>query len=119
MYFEHAGLNVPDPVAMSQWYVENCGLQIVVERDTSPYMHFLADATGRVIFELYANPMAPIPDYASQDPLVLHLAFAVDDMDEVQGAPARCRRRRDQRQHPTQRHASGHAPGTRGAWRSS
>jgi len=23
MYFEHAGLNVPDPVAMSQWYVEN------------------------------------------------------------------------------------------------
>jgi len=83
MYFEHAGLNVPDPVAMSQWYVENCGLQIVVERDTSPYMHFLADATGRVIFELYANPKAPIPDYASQDPLVLHLAFAVDDMDEV------------------------------------
>jgi predicted enzyme related to lactoylglutathione lyase len=44
-------------------------------------MHFLADATGRVLFELYANPLAPIPDYPSQHPLVLHLAFAVSDME--------------------------------------
>jgi len=81
MHFEHAGMNVADPVAMAHWYVANLGLRIVVEQDTSPYMHFLADATGRVIFELYSNPSAPLPDYAHQDPLVLHLAFAVDDMD--------------------------------------
>ena len=80
MHSEHAGFNVPDPVSMARWYVDNCDLRIVVANDTSPYMHFVADVTGRIVFELYANPLAPIPDYASQDPLVLHLAFAVNDM---------------------------------------
>jgi len=80
MHFEHVGFNVPSPIAMAMWYVDNCDLRIVVANDTSPCMHFVADITGRIIFELYANPLAPIPDYASQDPLVLHLAFAVDDM---------------------------------------
>lgn len=80
MHFEHAGFNVPDPAAMAKWYVDYCDLRIVVANDASPQMHFVADITGRIIFELYANPLAPIPDYANQDPLVLHLAFAVDDM---------------------------------------
>ena len=80
MHFEHAGFNVPDPIAMAKWYVDNCDLRTVVANDTPPFMQFLADVTGRIIFELYANPKAPIPDYANQDPLVLHLAFAVDDI---------------------------------------
>jgi len=80
MHFEHVAFNVPDPRAMAQWYVNNCGMRIVRSTDGPPYMRFLADATGRVIFELYANPKAPIPDYTAQDPLVLHAAFAVEDM---------------------------------------
>ncbi|MBN1250396.1 MAG: VOC family protein [Anaerolineae bacterium] len=83
MHFEHAAMNVPDPQAMAQWYVRNCGLRTVVATTTPPYVHFLADVTGRVIFELYANPKAVIPDYASQHPLVLHLAFAVEDVDKT------------------------------------
>ncbi|TFG71406.1 MAG: VOC family protein [Anaerolineales bacterium] len=79
MYFEHAALNVPDPRAMAAWYIKNCGLNIVKSIDVPPYMHFLADATGRVILEIYANPKAPIPDYASQEPLMLHIAYAVED----------------------------------------
>lgn len=81
MHFEHAALNVPDPQAMAKWYVDNCGLRAVVATDAPPYMHFMADVTGRIVFELYANPKAPIPDYATQHPLVLHLAFAVEDID--------------------------------------
>jgi hypothetical protein len=50
---------------------------------TAPFTHFLADATGRVIMELYANPAAPIPDYAAQDPLVYHCAFAVEEVEAV------------------------------------
>ena len=80
MYFEHVALNVPDPRAMAQWYVDHCGMRVVRSGDGPPYMRFLADATGRVIFELYANTKAPIPDYAQQDPLVVHVAFAVEDM---------------------------------------
>lgn len=86
MHFEHAAFNVPDPQAMAQWYVKHCGLRIIVATDEEPYMHFVADATGRIIFELYANPKAPIPDYASQHPLVLHLAFAVEDIGATKSA---------------------------------
>ncbi len=80
MHFEHVAVNVPDPQAMAQWYVTHCGMRIVRSVDAAPYMRFLADATGRVIFELYANPEAPIPNYMTQHPLVLHIAFAVADM---------------------------------------
>jgi glyoxylase I family protein len=79
MYFEHAALNVPDPRAMATWYVQHCGLHVVRSIDNSPYMRFLADATGRVIMEIYNNPIAPVPDYAQQHHLILHIAFAVDD----------------------------------------
>ena len=65
---EHVAWNVADPTAVAAWYVENLG------------MHFLADASGRVVLEIYRNPTAPVPEYPSQDPLVLHLAFIVDDV---------------------------------------
>lgn len=86
MYFEHAALNVPDPRAMAAWYIKNCGLNVVKSIDVPPYMHFLADKTGRVILEIYANPKAPIPDYANQDPLVLHIAYAVEDAGQAKDA---------------------------------
>jgi catechol 2,3-dioxygenase-like lactoylglutathione lyase family enzyme len=81
MYFEHFALNVPDPRAMADWYVEHCGLRVVHGVDAPPYMRFLADVTGRVIMEIYNNPQAPVPDYAAQSPLMVHVAYAVDDME--------------------------------------
>ena len=79
MKFEHLAINVPDAVAVAAWYVEHLGLQGVRKVDQSPFMHFLADATGRTIMELYTNPIASVPDYAAQHPLTLHIAYAVDD----------------------------------------
>ena len=79
MVFEHVALNVPDSRAMAAWYTTHCGLRIVHAGGTPPYMHFVADSTGRVIMELYTNPKAPVPDYAAQHPLVLHIAFTVAD----------------------------------------
>ncbi|HQE94236.1 MAG TPA: VOC family protein [Anaerolineae bacterium] len=79
MKFEHCALNVPDAAAMAVWYVENLHMQIVRAVQGAPYTHFLADATGRVAMEIYSNAAAPIPSYADQDPLCLHIAFAVED----------------------------------------
>ena len=79
MKFEHFGINVPDAAAMAAWYVEHLKMQIVRSIQEPPHMHFLADATGHVTIEIYTNPIAPIPDYAAQDPLCFHIAFAVDD----------------------------------------
>lgn len=81
MHFEHAALNVPDPKAMAEWYVIHCGAHLVSAKDDPPYTRFLSDSTGRVILEIYSNPEAPIPNYAAQHPLVLHIAFTVEAID--------------------------------------
>jgi uncharacterized glyoxalase superfamily protein PhnB len=51
---EHVALNVADPV--------------------------LADGAGNMMLELYHNPPDAVPNYASMDPLLLHVAFMVDDV---------------------------------------
>jgi glyoxylase I family protein len=78
---EHVALNVPDPVGMASWYVENLGMRIAVAEEQSPFIHFLADSEGQGLIEVYNNPGADMPDYTAMHPLVLHLAFAVEEME--------------------------------------
>ncbi len=79
MEFEHVGINVPEARAMAAWYVAHCGMRAVRALGEPPYTHFLADAGGRVVLEIYTNPADTIPDYAAQHPLQYHLALADDD----------------------------------------
>lgn len=79
MKLEHFALNVTDPVAQARWYVQHLGFAIVRRREDAPFTHFLADETGRVAFELYANPKAPVPDYPAMPPLCFHLAVVSAD----------------------------------------
>ena len=78
--FEHVAINVKDPAAMADWYCENLGMKIMLKSGTA---RFVSDAGGNMMFELYNNSAAPIPDYASQDKLVLHFAFNVDNINET------------------------------------
>lgn len=79
MKFEHYAINVEDAVAVADWYIKNCGLTAPVALTAKPFTRFLADDTGRVFIEIYSNPDAPMPDYASMSHLQYHLAFAVKD----------------------------------------
>ena len=79
MQFEHFGINVPDARAMAAWYVQNLDMKIARRGEGPPYAHFLADATGRTIIEIYSNTADKIPDYEKQHPLRFHFAFAVED----------------------------------------
>jgi len=92
MKFEHFALNVPDVRAMSRWYVEHLGLQVIRSREDAPYTHFLGDDTGRVFVELYSNPIAIYPNYATQHPLVFHFAMystnAAADRERLENAGA-------------------------------
>ena len=92
MKLEHVALNHPDPAKAAQWYADNLEMQIVRATDSSPFIHFLADKAGEGLIEFYNNPKAPVPDYASQSPLVLHIAFSVEDFEgtiaRLQGAGA-------------------------------
>ena len=79
MKFEHFAINVPDVRAHARWLVENLGLRVVRAREDDPFTHFLADETGRVVVELYSNTSAKMPEYATQHPLVFHIAFVASD----------------------------------------
>ncbi len=79
MKFEHFALNVPDPRAQAQWYVQHLGFTIARSRTDAPFTHFLADETGRTIVELYVNSTVAMPDYAAMPPLNFHLAVVARD----------------------------------------
>jgi catechol 2,3-dioxygenase-like lactoylglutathione lyase family enzyme len=80
MKLEHVAFMMQDPPAAARWYAENLGMRIVRSLDPPPFTRFLADASGDVLFEIYNNPRARVPDYANQDILVFHLAFVSDDV---------------------------------------
>ena len=80
MRIEHVAMIVKDPVAVAKWYAEHLGMRIVRAGGAPTHTHFLADEGDYVMVELYCNPSVPVPDYRSMDPLVLHLAFATDDV---------------------------------------
>jgi glyoxylase I family protein len=83
---EHIAWNVADPPAVAAWYVENLGMRIVRHSPVAPHMHFLADASGRIVIEIYNNTSDPVPDYATMHPARLHFAFATPDPDASKAA---------------------------------
>jgi glyoxylase I family protein len=83
---EHFACNVSDPVAMAAWYVEHLGMRVVRRVDSPQHIHFMADANGRVVIEIYNNTADAIPDYASMHPLRFHIAFVADDPDGIRTA---------------------------------
>lgn len=80
MDIEHLALNVLDPVRMAAWYVEHLGMRVLRKLEQAPFTHFIADASGRVVLELYHHSKAALPNYAALDPLSLHIAFRADDV---------------------------------------
>ena len=75
MRIEHFALQVPDPVAMADWYVKHLGFAIARSGGEPAHARFLKDSSGSVMLEIYRNPKAAVPDHAGMDPLLLHIAF--------------------------------------------
>ena len=75
MKIEHFALQVPDPVAMADWYVKHLGFAVARSEGEPSHGRFLKDDSGTVMFEIYRNPKVSVPNYAGTDPLLLHLAF--------------------------------------------
>jgi glyoxylase I family protein len=80
MNIEHVAFNVAEPVAVARWYIDHLQMQVVRKSGPPTDAHFLADASGRSMIEVYHNPKAVVPDYRAMNPLVLHLAFSADDV---------------------------------------
>jgi glyoxylase I family protein len=82
---EHVGLNVADPIKAAQWYVDHLGMKILREAPAPANTRFLGDADGNMMLEIYHNPPEAVPNYAALDPLLLHVAFMVNDVEAVRG----------------------------------
>ena len=80
MKIEHFALQVPDPVAMADWYVAH--LDWTIARAGSPPSHgrFLLESEGAVMLEIYRNPLVPVPNYQELEPLALHLAVLSENL---------------------------------------
>lgn len=80
---EHVAINVEDPAAMAKWFGENLGMKVVRKGPAPANTHFISDAGGNMMLEIYHNPPDAVPDYRSMDPLSLHIAFMVDDVKAI------------------------------------
>ena len=80
---EHVAINVENPELMAKWYCENLGMKIIRQGPAPVNMLFISDAEANVMLEIYHNPTIAVPDYASMNPLTLHIAFMVDDAKET------------------------------------
>ena len=79
MHIEHVALQVSDPEAMAQWYVQHLGCSIARSGGAPAFIHFLKDATGHSMLEVYRNPRCAVPDYATMDVMLVHVAFYSND----------------------------------------
>ena len=75
MHIEHVAFQVSDPVAMAQWYVQHLGCSIARSTGEPAFIHFLKDASGQALLEIYRNPRCSVPDYKAMDVMQLHVAF--------------------------------------------
>ena len=80
MKLEHIAINVTDPRALADWYVDHLGLRTVRADSEPPYITFLAGDHGETMIEVYSNPVGEYVDYGSMHPVTFHIAFAVEDM---------------------------------------
>jgi catechol 2,3-dioxygenase-like lactoylglutathione lyase family enzyme len=80
---EHVALNVEDPGDVVKWYCENLGMKVMRKGPPPVNMHFISDSGGNMMLEIYHNTDAAVPDYHAMDPLQLHIAFMVDDVEAI------------------------------------
>jgi glyoxylase I family protein len=78
MKLEHFALQVPEPIAMADWYVKN--LDCTVARAGGEPSHGRFLTVGSVLFEIYRNPKVSVPDYKKIEPLHLHIAFSSENL---------------------------------------
>ena len=75
MKLEHFALQVPEPVAMADWYVKHLGAKVARAGGAPQHGRFLK--VGGVMFEIYNNPaVSDAGLHAKTEVMQMHLAFS-------------------------------------------
>jgi glyoxylase I family protein len=80
MKIEHVAYVVKDPATVARWWERNLAMKIIRSSDSPPYGHFIADSSGRILFELHCPGDIQVPDYHATDARILYMAFMTDDL---------------------------------------
>ncbi len=76
MKLEHIAFDVSEPEALITWWCKNLGF-----RRSSPGSAFIFDCSGVSGIEVYrTDKTASAPNYAAQNAMTMHIAFAVEDV---------------------------------------
>ena len=82
MKIEHFALQVSDPATMANWYQKHLGCDIQRSSGEPTHQRFLSDSSGSIMLEFYHNPHVPVPDYQAMDPLLVHIAFLSESLEQ-------------------------------------
>ena len=78
MRLEHCALQVPDALALADWYVKHLGCTVARSGGPPAFVRFLT--AGPVLLEVYQGSIVPTPDYPSRHPSQFHLAFVSENL---------------------------------------
>jgi len=77
---EHVAWQVESPSEMVAWYVRHLGFRVLRgPLGGDDEVHFLEDASGRFVLEVYRKAELPEVDFRQRHPLVQHLAMESPD----------------------------------------
>ena len=79
--FEHFAMNQKDARAKAKWFVDNMGLKIMRQAGEPNYGTFVADQGENMMFELFQFPEYPVIDFSKIDPMSIHIAFTVNNIE--------------------------------------
>lgn len=83
LYPEHLAINVTNAPALSQWYKENLGMNIIRQGSAPSYGTFISDSGKNMMFEFYQNGKYPVVQFDSISYNTVHIAFMVNDIKQV------------------------------------
>lgn len=86
---EHVALNVPDPLAMVEWYRDHFGMTVKRGGGAPTHTTFVADISGSILLELFVNTAFPMLDLHNLHQMSFHLAFMTNDIVGTRDAVAR------------------------------
>ena len=80
---EHFALNSIDAITKAKWYAENFKMEILRQSGEPDFGCFVIDAKKDMMLEIYQKKDFPVIDFYKVDPVSIHLAFEVKDIEEI------------------------------------
>ncbi|MGE5313733.1 MAG: VOC family protein [Acidobacteriota bacterium] len=81
---EHIGINVADAQAVVAWYAAHLGFSVLRKGPAPQYSTVITDSShATMALEIYQNAEHPLLSPDTMHPMALHLALAVDSLEEV------------------------------------